>query len=77
MKLNVLIFGQLTDIFGVANLTLENIFDTNELVAKLIESYPALANITYLISVDKKVTTENIALTNNSTVALLPPFSGG
>jgi molybdopterin converting factor small subunit len=31
----------------------------------------------YVIAVDKKVANENTTLTENSIVALLPPFSGG
>ena len=77
MKINILIFGQLTDITGTSNLVLDNIQDTDNLVAVLNQTYPALASATYLVSVNKKVVTENLPLTNNTTVALLPPFSGG
>ena len=76
MTVNVIIFGRLTDIAG-SSLALENIADTNGLVKELHSLYPALADAKYVIAVDKKVANENTALTENSVVALLPPFSGG
>ena len=76
MPVNVIIFGQLTDIAG-SSLALENIADTNSLVKKLHILYPALADSKYAIAVNKKVVNENTTLTENSIVALLPPFSGG
>ena len=76
MTVNIIIFGQLTDIAG-SSLALENIADTNSLVKELHIRYPALADARYLVAVDKKVANENTTLTENSIVALLPPFSGG
>ena len=76
MPINIIIFGQLADIAG-SSLALENIADTNSLVKELHILYPALANAKYAIAVDKKVVNENTRLTENSIVALLPPFSGG
>ena len=76
MSINIIIFGQLTDIAG-SSLTLKNIADTNNLIKELHNLYPALAKAKFAIAVDKKVVNENTTLTENSIVALLPPFSGG
>ena len=76
MPINIIIFGQLTDIAG-SSLVLENIPDTNTLVKELQILFPALADTKYALAVDKKVVNENTALTENNIVALLPPFSGG
>jgi molybdopterin converting factor small subunit len=76
MPVNIIIFGRLTDITG-SSLALENIADTNSLVKELHIRYPALADAKYVIAVNKKIVNENITLTENSEVALLPPFSGG
>ena len=72
-----MIFGQIADITGTNNLTLENIADTNSLITKLKTDYPALAAAKYAIAVDKKIIKENTTLKNGNTIALLPPFSGG
>jgi len=76
MPVNIIIFGRLADIAG-SSLALENVADTNTLVKELHILYPALADAKYLIAVNKKVVNENTSLTENSIVALLPPFSGG
>lgn len=77
MKVNVIIFGQLTDITGSSNITVADTVDTNALITKLITAHPGLANLTYTIAVEGKVISANTHLPDNSTIALLPPFSGG
>ncbi|TMI92155.1 MAG: MoaD/ThiS family protein [Bacteroidetes bacterium] len=76
MPVNIIIFGRLADI-AESSLALENVADTNTLVKELHILYPALADAKYVIAVNKKVVNENTSLTENSIVALLPPFSGG
>ena len=77
MSVNVIVFGQLTDIVGKAPLTVEDVSDTSQLVQRLQERYPALVNAPYIIAVDKQIVNGNTALNGNNTVALLPPFAGG
>lgn len=77
MRVKVLIFGQLTDIIGESEIYLNEVSDRDELVNKLVQQYPALTDSKYAIAVDRKVITQNTRLTDECTVALLPPFSGG
>ncbi|MDQ3682251.1 MAG: MoaD/ThiS family protein [Bacteroidota bacterium] len=77
MQIQIIIFGQLKDITGRNNLQLTGISDTDELVIELNKKYPALANAKYIIAVEKEVILKNTVLTDNNTVALLPPFAGG
>lgn len=77
MQINLIIFGRLTDITGKSTLTLTDISDTNALVKQLNELYPLLANNKYVMAVDRKIVSGNTILKENSTVALMPPFSGG
>jgi len=77
MKVNILFFGQLTDVTGTTTLVLENISDTKSLAATLQQAYPGLDAKKYIIAVNSKHVAENTPLTDNCTVALLPPFSGG
>lgn len=77
MKVNILFFGQLTDATGIASIILEDIDDTSMLIQQLHTNYPGLLSKKYVIAVDATVAEENTLLTNNCTVALLPPFSGG
>ena len=77
MQVKVLIFGQLTDITGVSEIQVNDVSDRDQLIAALNNQYPGLADSKYAIAVNKQVINENIALTDNSIIALLPPFSGG
>ena len=77
MKINILFFGQLTDIAGVGSITMDGITDTKMLTDVLVKIYPELNETKYALSVNNEVVTDNTILTENCTVALLPPFSGG
>ncbi|MCW3090323.1 MAG: thiamine protein [Ferruginibacter sp.] len=77
MNINILLFGQLTDITGIGTITMEDVADTDSVVQNLHRRFPALATSKYVVAVNKNIITGNTLLTQNSTVALLPPFSGG
>ena len=77
MPIQVMIFGQLTDIVNSHELTLTGISDTNSLVSELNNRYPLLAGSRYVMAVNKQTITSNTVLNDDSIVALLPPFSGG
>jgi sulfur-carrier protein len=77
MQVNILLFGQLAEIAGKDNLVLHDVPDTGALVNSLHQLYPQLAESKFVIAVDKKVISTNTPLNDSSTVALLPPFSGG
>ena len=76
MKIKIILFGKLADIAG-NSVAVDGVADTDSLVDALHKSYPALASTKYVIAVDKQVIKENTSVNDNSTVALLPPFSGG
>ena len=76
MSLKIILFGKLADIAG-ASVSVDNVVDTDSLVNSLNKRYPELANTKYVIAVDKQLIKENTVLNKKSTVALLPPFSGG
>ncbi len=77
MQIRILIFGQLTDIVNSSELNVNNVKDTNSLMEELHSHYPKLAAAKYIMAVDKQTVAGNTILKEGSTVALLPPFSGG
>ena len=77
MKVNVLIFGQLKEITGTGAMVIEDVSDTDQLVNQMKTQYPKLSDSKFVISVDKKIINQNVELNGGSTIALLPPFSGG
>lgn len=76
MPLQVILYGQLTEIIG-KSLTMTTVSDTDALREKLNKDYPELQCINYLIAVNKQIIQENVMLPEEGIVALLPPFSGG
>ena len=76
MSVKIILFGKLAEIAGGA-VSMDNVEDTDSLINALNKNYPEFAKTKYVIAVDKQLIKENTALNKKSTVALLPPFSGG
>ncbi|GAC1425609.1 MAG: hypothetical protein NVSMB7_02020 [Chitinophagaceae bacterium] len=77
MQVQIVLFGQLADIAGNNKIVVNNISGTDELVKAVNTLYPGMAGIKYMVAVDKKTIRENTILNETTSVALLPPFSGG
>lgn len=75
--IDILAFGQLTDITGQNTWQMEDVYDTDKLKTKLVEKYPKLAQSKFLLAVNMEVIRGNVKLNPRDVVALLPPFSGG
>lgn len=77
MQIKLKVFGQLSDIVTVNEITLHGVDDTEGLVKELNKLYPALIDKTYFLAIDNKTILGNTILKESSMVALMPPFSGG
>ena len=77
MKVNVEIFGQLTDITKDKNFEFKSVNDTDNLLQKLYEQFPGLQSASFIIAVNNNLIKDNTILEDNNTVALMPPYSGG
>lgn len=77
MTIEVLFFGQLTDITGCSSLTMENPGVVIELKKQVLSRYPALSQSKFVIAVNNKMSNEDELITDNSKIAFMPPFSGG
>ena len=79
MKLNILLFGVLTEIAGESSIQVdtEKISDLNDLHNYLIKVYPGLEDKTFQYAVNQSVVSAGHPLYAGDEVALLPPFSGG
>lgn len=75
--IRVYFFGQLTDVTGVEQVTVPVMIDSATLEQWLLQKYPGLAAKKYRMAVNKQLISATTALTKDSEVALLPPFSGG
>lgn len=77
MAIKVMLFGQLAGLAGKSSLEIADAADTQTLQQVIHASFPGLACITYRIAVNRKIISENTTLTPETTIAFLPPFSGG
>jgi len=76
-RINVLTFGAITEITGSRSFVMEEIDTTEELKKSLEDKYPLLKTVQYAIAVNKEIIHQHTILESDTTVAILPPFSGG
>lgn len=78
MNLTIKHFGRIAEICGKGEevVILEK-SDTENLKLHLFKKYPSLESTAFKIAVDEQIISTNIELNENSSIALLPPFSGG
>lgn len=75
--MEILFFGQLTDITKTSSLQINEASDLTALKKNLFEKFPALSASHFMVAVDNKLIKENVELTETSVVAFMPPYSGG
>lgn len=77
MKIELLFFGQLTDITGTSVVMLDHMPDTDLLKRHVFEMYPSLQQAKLMIAVNNKLVTENEVIPEGAKIAFMPPYSGG
>ena len=77
MHAQVIAFGQIKEITGPAPILLQDVQDTEEVIARMHQLYPQLSGLVYVLAIDKHIVREKTVLKDNATIALLPPYSGG
>ena len=77
MEMELLYFGQLTDITGCSSQRLLQVKDTDSLRMFLFEQYPRLQHVKFMIAINNKLVSENQPIPADARIALMPPFSGG
>ncbi len=77
MEMELLYFGQLTDITGCESQRLLQVKDTDSLRMLLFEQYPRLQHVKFMIAINNKLVSDNQPIPADARIALMPPFSGG
>lgn len=75
--MKIVFFGSLTDITQCTQVEAPEVADTAELLSWLHEQFPALANASYMLALNREVVHDTTPVLSDSEIALLPPFSGG
>lgn len=79
MNINVLYFGMLAEITGLAGedwLVKEGV-TVGQLRELLFEKYPQLSEKKFKVAINQHISDDRAEITAASVVALLPPFAGG
>jgi molybdopterin converting factor small subunit len=76
MAVKIQLFGQLKQMAGVPDLTMD-VKDTDGLTKEIAARFPQIGNLTYLIAVDRTIVQVNTPVKASQDLALLPPYSGG
>lgn len=77
MGITVLFFGQLADITGARTLQLDTPDSLAQLKKQLLSKYPGLESVPFNVAVNTEIVDGDMSIATGSTIALLPPFSGG
>lgn len=79
MKVNVLAFGIAKDIFGGPSVQMElPDASVNRLKQELEKHYPRLKQIaSYMVAVNNEYAENELTLTEQDEIAIIPPVSGG
>lgn len=75
--MEILVFGQLTDVLQTNRLSWPEVEDTDTLRQQLLAAYPLLQQHSFAVAVNQQLVSGNAALKPDVEIALLPPFSGG
>jgi len=76
MAVKIQLFGQLKQMAGAAELSLD-VKDTDGLMKEMAARYPQIQELNYLIAVDRSIIQTNTSIKAGQELALLPPYSGG
>ncbi|MCF6214007.1 MAG: MoaD/ThiS family protein [Flavobacteriaceae bacterium] len=79
MQIKILAFGVFTDIFKAnkIEITVLSPCTVADLKALVIRQYPQTADLNFAVAVDEAYADDNLQITENQTIALIPPVSGG
>jgi molybdopterin converting factor small subunit len=75
-RIEVLYFGQAREITGI-NSEEFTAGDTSSLRSRILDKYPRIGTLPFLLALNCRVIKEESLLKDNDTVAILPPFEGG
>lgn len=77
MKIELISFGQVSELISNQTLEIEGIETTDELKEYLEKTYPDLAIMKYKLALNKNLVQQNSDIKNSDSIAIMPPFSGG
>ena len=75
--MNILLFGNLSDVAGTDRLQVDAQHDTDQLIRHIELVCPSLRGLVYNVAVNRDIIHSKTVLAPDAEIALLPPYSGG
>ncbi|MEZ5001619.1 MAG: MoaD/ThiS family protein [Chitinophagales bacterium] len=76
MKVTILLFAQLAELFPTSTLEME-VTSWQEIIENLESKNPDFIGQQYSVAINEEIVQNDIVLKDGDIVALLPPFAGG
>jgi molybdopterin synthase sulfur carrier subunit len=77
MEIEIISFGRIRELIENQSINIEALENTDQVKDYLEQRYPALAGTKYNLALNKKLVQGKSEITGHSTIAIMPPFSGG
>jgi len=77
MEINIISFGRIKELIENQKLNIGPLEDTDQVKSYLEEQYPSLAGMKYTLALNKQLVQAKTIIEEHSTIAIMPPFSGG
>ena len=77
MKIDIISFGKIGEFIENQTLDIEALKNTDQVKAYLEQSYPVLGGMKYTLALNKQLVQGRTEINEHSTIAIMPPFSGG
>jgi molybdopterin converting factor small subunit len=77
MTINVLFFGALVEVTNTTSMQVNDISNTDEILAILHKKYPLLCHYKFSVALNQIFLSDSETLKDGDELALLPPFAGG
>lgn len=76
-EITLTFYGVLAEIAGTHQTTVSHIETIDELKTHMGAAYPGINKHNYIIAVNNKIAGNNQSIHHGSSIAIMPPFSGG
>jgi sulfur-carrier protein len=77
MEIKIISFGEITGFINHQKIEVDGIAGTYALKQYPENRFPVMKGIKYKLALNKNIVQQNTQITNQATIAIMPPFSGG
>lgn len=76
-EISIQFYGVLAEVTGTRQTTLCDVCSVEEIKKHLQSTYPGIDKHNYIVAINNIIVMNNQTVPSGSTIAVMPPFSGG